>query len=306
MSRASFRLGLLLLATAGLAAGCNKPADKQAPVGDSGSSGGSAKEVVIKITGSDTMINLAADWAAAYRDLHPNVRIEVKGGGSGVGIAALIDGKVAVATSSRTLDKDELKKVKAKTGKDAIQNQVGLDALAIYLHPDNPLESISIEELAGIYSEGGGITQWEDLGVAGGKVQGKIVLVSRQNSSGTYKYFQEAVLGKGKDFRQGMLTQSGSSDVVALVSRTPQAIGYSGMGYKADSVRFLPVAKKKGEKGVLPSIESATDGSYPISRPLFLYTAGEAEGAVKEFLDWVLTAEGQAIVKEAGYVPLPK
>jgi phosphate transport system substrate-binding protein len=136
---------------------------------------------------------------------------------------------------------------------------------------------------------------------------GKIIRVSRQNSSGTYVYFREAVLGERRDYKQGTTAQSGSSDVVALVSKTPCAIGYSGMGYyKADLVKMVKVAKEKGEPAVAPSIESALDGTYPISRPLYLYTLGEPSGTVQEFIQWVRSAEGQKTVEEQGYVPLPK
>jgi phosphate transport system substrate-binding protein len=184
---------------------------------------------------------------------------------------------------------------------------VGIDALAIYVHKNNPIKSITIAELSEIYGENGKINAWQDLGVNNAACRGgKIVKVSRQNSSGTYVYFKEHVLGKTRDYAQGIIAQSGSSDVVTLVAKTPCAIGYSGMGYSTDSVKMVPVAMKKGAKAVAPTVDTATDGSYPISRPLFLYTLGQPKGEVKKFIDWCLGEDGQLIVEDTGYVPMPK
>ena len=141
---------------------------------------------------------------------------------------------------------------------------------------------------------------------AGGAGEGNvsIVRVSRQNNSGTYVYFREAVLGKNREYRLGTIDQSGSKDVVALVENTPNAIGYSGMAYATPSVKMLKVSLKKGGPGVAPTLETAQSGSYPIARPLFLYTNGEPKGAVKDYIDWIMSGEGQAIVQEIGYVPV--
>jgi phosphate transport system substrate-binding protein len=259
----------------------------------------------LKITGSDTMVILAAAWQERYKDVQPQVRIQVKGGGSGVGIAALCTGQIEIATASRRLKPAEAARAQELTGKAPQEFIVGQDALAIYVHPANPLDSITIPQLAEIYGEGGKITAWSDLAVdCAACDEGEIVRVSRQNSSGTYEYFKEAVLGKAGEYKQGATSQSGSSDVVTLIANTPCAIGYSGMGYNNDSVKMLKVAKREGQPPVEPSKATTLDGSYPISRPLFLYTLGKPEGRVKEFIDWILSPEGQQVVERLGYVPL--
>ncbi len=261
----------------------------------------------VKLTGSDTMVNLAQAWAAAFGKEHPNISLQVKGGGSGVGIAALCSGKVKIATASRPMTEKEIELAKKNTGAEPKQFVVGQDALAIYVHRDNPIESISLEELAEIYGENGKIKTWKDLNVDNTACNGgEIIPVSRQNSSGTYAYFKEAVLGANREYKQGITAQAGSSDVVTLVSSTPCAIGYSGMGYKDEKVKVVGVSKEKGNAGVVPSVATALDGSYPISRPLYFYTLGEPTGAVGEFVAWVLSAPGQEIVEQQGYVPVEK
>ncbi len=266
------------------------------------------KAGAIVVDGSDTMVNLSQAWAETYQKSHPGVKIQVSGGGSGVGINSLIAGKVDMANSSRRMDDKEIAKFKENhPGKEPKEHVVGLDALAIYVHKDNPIETIAIEELAEVYGDGGKIDKWVQLGISN-KVcpSDEITRVSRQNNSGTYAYFREHVLGKKRDYKNGSIDQSGSKDVVALVARTPCAIGYSGMGYKTPEVKWLKVAKKKGEAGIAPSEDAARSGTYPISRPLFIYTAGEPQGTVKEFIDWCKTPEGQRIVREVGYVTLEK
>ncbi len=270
-----------------------------------GGCGRSQNGVVIRVEGSDTMVNLAQAWAERYHDKHSFVSVQVLGGGSGVGIASLTDGNCDLANCSRQMREKELERVKAKHGKDAKEHVVGYDALAVYVHKDHPLGSISLEELAEIYGEGGTIVNWSDLGVTvPGCPSGKITRVSRQNNSGTYAYFREAVLGEARDYKLGSIDQSGSKDVVALVSRTPCAIGYSGMGYATDEVKMLYVSRRRGEPGVTPTMENAQNDRYPITRPLLIYTLGEPIGPVKEYLDWILSPEGQKVVEDLGYVPV--
>jgi phosphate transport system substrate-binding protein len=256
---------------------------------------------IVRLEGSDTMVNVAQAWAERYHQKHPEVSVHVLGGGSGVGIASLIDGNCELANASREIEPKEIGRVKARRGAEPITHVVGHDALAVYVHKDNPLDSISIEELAEIYGEGGRITRWSQLGA---KIPGDdaIVRVSRQNSSGTYAYFREAILGKERDYKLGTLDQSGSKDVVALVARTPSAIGYSGMGYATPEVKMLKISKRKGQPGVAPTLENAKKGTYPITRALYIYTAGEPGGAAKQYLDWILSPEGQKVVVELGYV----
>lgn len=265
--------------------------------------GGGSQRTMIQNKGSDTLVNVAQAWAEAYKRVNPNVAIAVSGGGSGTGISALINGTVEIANASRRLTEEEFRLAQEKgfTPKEFV---VGYDALAVYVHKDNPLESITLQQLAEIYGEGGTIEKWSDLGVTvPGCPSDEIVRVSRQNNSGTYYYFREAVLGEGRDYKLGSRDMHGSKDVVDLVSRTPCAIGYSGLAYSTPEVKMLCVAKAEGEPCVRPSEETATDGSYPIARPLFMYTRGEPTGAVKEYLDWILSDEGQCIIQKKNYAP---
>lgn len=258
----------------------------------------------IRLEGSDTMVNLAQAWAEKYHQQHPDVTVQVLGGGSGVGIASLIDGNCDIAPASRKLEEKEIERLKKKRGVEPKEYIVGHDALAVYVHKNNPLDSISIDELAEIYGTDGKIEKWSQLGVDS-KALGNdaITRVSRQNSSGTYVYFREAVLGKKRDYKMGTSDQSGSKDVVALIAHTPTAIGYSGMGYATPEVKMLKISKHKGEPAVAPTVDSAKQGSYPITRPLLLYTAGELAPTVKALLEWIAGPEGQKVVLETGYVP---
>ena len=267
--------------------------------------GGGATGAPVQIQGSDTMVNLAQAWAEAYAGVEKGANIEVGGGGSGVGVAALINGTVDIATSSRDMKPDEKNKAKSSSGKDAIEFTVGYDCLAIYVHKNNPMNEISVEQLDKIFAEGGTITKWSDLGVTvPGCDSSEIIRVSRQSSSGTYEFFREHVLDK-KDFRLGSRDMNGSKEVVELVGSTPCAIGYSGMGYATDQVKMLKVSQRGKTESFAPSVENAQNKSYPIARPLFLYTLGQPEGNARKFLSWVLSEEGQKIVEETGYVPVP-
>lgn len=258
---------------------------------------------VIRVDGSDTMVNLAQAWAETYKQERPVISVQVLGSGTGVGIASLTEGTCDLANASRRMTEKEIQRIKTRRNGEPKEHIVGYDALAIYVHPQNPIESITIEELAEIYGDGGSITQWSQLGVKnpGGD---EIQRISRQNSSGTYAYFRQAVLGEKRDFKDGSIDQSGSKDVVALISRTPSAIGYSGMGYTTPGVKMLKVSKKKGEPGIAPCVETARNDAYPITRPLLIYTLDEPSGSVKEYLDWIFSPKGQAIVHETGYVPV--
>lgn len=265
----------------------------------------STQKAVIQNTGSDTMVNLAQAWAEEYAKIDSTVSVEVSGGGSGTGIAALINGTVDIANCSRKVEPQEIEKAKLNTGKEPKEYLVGYDALAIYVHKNNPLTEISIEQLAEIYAENGTITRWSQLGVtlpAG--ASDEIILVSRQSNSGTYHYFREAILGHGKDFRLGTLDLHGSKDVVELVSRTPGAIGYSGMGYATHQVKMLNVRKAVGEPAYGPTVENTLNQTYPIARPLFMYTLGEPNEIIQNYLNWIHSLAGQQVVMRTGYVPL--
>ena len=259
---------------------------------------------LIQNKGSDTLVNVAQAWAESYREINPDIAVAVSGGGSGTGIAAMINGTVDIANASRAMKQSEIELAQSK-GQDPIQHIVGFDALAVYLHKDNPAESLSLTQLAEIYGEEGQTESWTEIGleVPGCRDQ-EMVMVSRQNNSGTYAYFRSAVLGPQRDYRMGTRDMHGSKDVVDLVENTPCAIGYSGLAYATDHVKLACVSMTEGGDCVMPSVESASDGSYPIARPLFMYTNGEPEGPVKEYLDWIMSDAGQCIILDKGYAPI--
>ncbi len=258
---------------------------------------------LIQNKGSDTLVNVAQAWAEEYQNVNSDVAVAVSGGGSGNGIAAMINGTVDIANASRAMKQKEIDLAKSK-GQNPIEHIVGYDALAVFLHKDNPAKQISIAELAEIYGEEGETEDWTQIGleVPGCKDQ-EMVLVSRQNNSGTYAYFRSAVLGKARDFKMGTNDMHGSKDVVDLVEKTPCAIGYSGLAYATDHVKLACVSKGDGEDCVMPSVKTASDGSYPIARPLFMYTNGEPTGEIKAYLDWIMSDEGQCIILNKGYAP---
>ena len=262
--------------------------------------GGGQDRQVIQNKGSDTLVNVAQAWAEAYQLVDPTTVVAVSGGGSGTGIAALINGTVDIANASRAM-KDKEVQMATDAGHEPIQHIVGYDALAVYLHADNPLSAISIEQLAEIYGDGGGYTNWTDLGVEvpGCKDQ-TMVVVSRQNNSGTYAYFRKTILGKG-DFRLGTRDMHGSKDVVDLVENTPCAIGYSGLAYATDHLKLACISQETGGECTSPSVATASDGSYPIARPLFMYNGGEPSGYVGEYLNWIKSDAGQCIILAKGY-----
>lgn len=256
---------------------------------------------VIQNKGSDTLVNVAQAWAEAYQTVNSDVAVAVSGGGSGTGIAAMINGTVDIANASRKM-KDKEKKQAQERGQNPVEHVVGYDALAVFLHKDNPAKSLSFEQLNDIYSRKGKAKKWSDLGL---KVPGcdsdEIVVVSRQNNSGTYAYFKKAVLGKKGKYRSGTLDMHGSKDVVDLVENTPCAIGYSGLAYATDHLKTACIIGPKGGDCVMPSVPTASDGSYPIARPLFMYTNGEPKGAIKEYMDWLMSDVGQCIILKKGY-----
>ena len=269
------------------------------------SPGGRESRTVIQNKGSDTLVNVAQAWAEQYKQVNPNVAVAVSGGGTGTGISSMINGTVDIANASRKMEPDEVKAA-TDNNHEPVEFTVGYDALAVFLHPDNPISSFTLEQLAGIYGEGGQLERWSDLGVTvPGCPSSEIVRVSRQNNSGTYAYFEEAVMG-GREYKLGSRDMHGSKDVVDLVQNTPCAIGYSGLAYATSRVKMPCIASEAGSPCVAPSVESAIDGTYPIARPLFMYSAGQPTGAVKEYLDWILSDAGQCIIFHAGYAPATK
>ncbi len=291
----SLAMGVLALAVVALGA-----------CGPSGGTDGEPGKTIIQNKGSDTMVNVAQVWAEEYRQVAPDVEVEVSGGGSGVGIAALIRGAVDIANASRDMKPQEIEAAERNTGQHPEEITVGYDALAVYVHKDNPLDEIELARLAEIYEEGGTITRWSQIGVTiPGVSDDTIVRVSRQSSSGTYEFFRDHVLQK-KDFKLGSRDLNGSKEVVELVSTTPTAIGYSGMGYATDHVKMLRLASEAGAPAYAPSVESTNNKTYPLARSLHLYTLGPPQGAIKDYIDWILSPAGQKVVEDSGYVPLAR
>lgn len=258
----------------------------------------------IQNKGSDTLVNVAQAWAEEYGKVKPDVAVAVSGGGSGTGIAAMINGTVDIANASRKMKTKEIEMAEEK-GQQPVEHTVGYDALAVFLNQNNPAVSLTFEQLKQIFGRGGGAEKWSDLGLEVADCDSdEIVVVSRQNNSGTYAYFKEAVLGKKGKYRQGTLDMHGSKDVVDLVEKTPCAIGYSGLAYATEHVKMACVGKEDGADCINPSVATASDRTYPIARPLFMYTNGEPTGAIKEYLDWILSDEGQCIILKKGYAPV--
>jgi phosphate transport system substrate-binding protein len=238
---------------------------------------------VIENKGSDTMVNLALAWAETYNQIYSNVQIAVTGGGSGTGIAALINGTVDMANASRQIKPEEVAEAQAN-GVDPVEYVVAGDAIAIVVHPDNPVNGLTIPQLSDIYS--GKITNWREIG---GEDR-PIVLLSRESNSGTHVFFLENVVRQGRSgdqtlFSPNTLLMPSSEGISAEVRQNPNAIA-------------------AGEPYVLPTVETVKDNSYPIARGLYIYTAGEPQGAIRAYLDWILGSEGQSIVRQQGFVPL--
>ncbi|HEY2980545.1 MAG TPA: phosphate ABC transporter substrate-binding protein [Anaerolineales bacterium] len=256
----------------------------------------------IENKGSDTIVNLALAWAERYQAEHPEVRISVTGGGSGTGIAALINGTVDMANSSRKIKEEEIAEAQSK-GIDPVEFIIARDAIAVFVYPDNPVDQLTLQQISDIYS--GKIRNWLEVG---GEDR-PIVRLSRETNSGTHVYFLETVLRLGqKDnktlFSMDTLLLPSSEGIIAEVRQNPNAIGYDGLGYVPDDLKTIAIAKEAGGPYVLPSIETVNDRSYAIARDLYMYTNGQPTGAVQDYLDWILSDEAQAIVAELGFVPV--
>ena len=258
---------------------------------------------VIHDTGSDTMLNLALAWAEAYREIAPDVDVAVTGGGSGTGIAGLLNGTVDIANASRSLKSDEITDAK-KAGFTPIEHQVAIDALAVIVHTSNPVAALTIAQLADIYT--GRVRNWREVG---GR-DAPIVPVSRESNSGTHVYFLERVIRRGDSenndiFAPSALLMPSSVGITSEVRRNPNAIGYDGLGYvSAETERIVAVAETADGPFVMPSTASAADGSYPLSRPLFMDTHEDPSAAVASYLGWIVGPDGQAIVSDLGFVPI--
>ncbi len=268
-----------------------------------GNKNGAGSLPSLKISGSNTMAQVSTAWAEAF----PKAKVSVGGGGSGIGISELTEGRIDICASSRPMKPEEKAKVKEKMGKEPVEFVVGYDALAIFVHPQNPIKEISIEQLTEIYGEDGTLTKWED--VSPGGLTGPMTILGRENTSGTYEYFHDAIVGKNeagesRKFRGNISTQSSSQSIIDNLATVKSAIGYDGMAFKNDKVNWLAISKKTGEPAVLPNADDARSGKYPIARKLYLYTIGEPAGATKEFIDFALSDAGQKLLAGTGYVSL--
>ena len=291
---------LLILFLTTLLAACGSDSGQQTD-----SPGEGEPKRAIQNKGSDTLVNLALAWAEEYRVVDPSVSIAVTGGGSGTGIASLINGTVDVANASRKMKEKEIEAAQ-ENGIDPIEYTVAIDALAVIVNLENPVNELSIDQLSDMYT--GRITNWKDVG---GNDE-PIILLSRETNSGTHVYFLEEVVRKGDKenediFAPQTLLMPSSVGITSEIRRNANAIGYDGFGYvDPHHEKMIAIARDDESPFIMPSVASGSDGSYPISRGLYMYTAGLPTGVIAEYLDWVMGPEGQQIVADLGFVPLPK
>lgn len=287
----------LLIAVAFATFGCGNQSSSSGGAGNS-------KSGSIQVKGSDTMVNLAQMWAEDYMKDNPQVNIAVTGGGSGTGITAIINGTTDIADSSREMKQKEKDDAKAK-GIDVVENKVALDGIAVVVSKDNKVSELSVDQLADIFS--GNITDWKDVGGD----PGQIVILSRESNSGTHVFFKEHILNKGKsdgkvEYASSALLLPSSQAIVDEVSQNPKGIGYVGLGYVNGNLKALKVKKDAASAGVTPTVATVQDGSYPVSRPLYMYTKQGASQTVLDYLTWIKSPAGQKIVEQLEFVPLNK
>jgi len=292
-------LPLAILLVVGIVlTGCTRPAPSPTPPSTelSGS---------ISIIGSNTVTPLTSVWAEEFMKAHPKVNIAVSGPGSGVGIAALIDGTTDICQASRKIKPEEVDQAQAK-GVEPYEIQVATDALSVVVHPSNPVSELTIAQLSAIYTNQ--ITNWKEVGGS----DAEILVLSRDTSSGTHVFFKEHVVqmqgltteDKSLEYGPHVLFLPSTKEGVDETAKNQNAIFYPGLGYVTDEVKPLAIKKTADDPAVLPSVETALDGTYPIARPLLYYTDGEPTGIIKAFIDYCLSLEGQQKVTEVGYVPL--
>ncbi len=295
-TRQAVKTILILLLAFLLSGGCNG----RNPANDTSTSASRS----IQNKGSDTIVNIALAWAEAYREVDPSVSIAVTGGGSGTGIAALMNGTVDIANASRAMNEDEIAEARAD-GIEPVEHVVAIDALAVILHPDNPVSELTIPQLSDIYT--GRITNWQEVGGH----DAPIILLSRETNSGTHVYFLEEVVRRGDSesteiFAPQTMLMPSSVGITSELRRNPNAIGYDGLGYVDPAhEKVVAVAADANSPFIFPTLETAMSGEYPLARDLYMYTAGEPEGVIAEYLHWILGPMGQQIVANLGFVPLP-
>ncbi len=256
----------------------------------------------IQNKGSDTIVNLALAWAEAYQQVLPEVRISVTGGGSGTGLTALISGTVDIANASRKIKDEEIKAAEAN-GIEPVEHVIARDAIAVIVNPENPIDQLSLEDIARIYR--GEVNNWSELG---GEDR-PIVRLSRETNSGTHVYFLEEVVRLGDKenkeiFSADTLLLPSSEGIISEVRDNPNAIGYDGLGYVVPEVKMLAVTASADQPYVLPSVETVNNGQYPISRDLYMYSRADAPQSVLDYLAWIVSPEAQKIVTQLGFVPI--
>lgn len=274
--------------------------------GGSGPTGSAStsSSAYIENKGSDTMVNLALAWAERYQSEHPEVSLSVTGGGSGTGIAALINNTVGIANASRKIKQQEIDEAKAN-GIIPIEFTVARDAIGVIVNRNNPVDRLTMQQLADIFT--GRINNWSEVG--GNDLE--IVRISRETNSGTHVYFLETVIRLGNKentdiFSRDTLLLPSSEGIIAEVRDNPHAIGYDGLGYITDEVKVIAIAIDDTHPYILPSVDTVNNGSYPIARDLYMYTPGEPSVPVRAYIDWILSAEGQELVLALGFVPIIK
>ena len=258
----------------------------------------------IQNKGSDTIVNLALAWAEKYQAEHPDVSISVTGGGSGTGIAALLNKTVDIANASRQMQAEEIKQAKAN-GFEPVEFVVARDAIAVIVNPTNPVSQLTMQQISNIFS--GKINNWSQVG---GQDR-PIVRLSREVNSGTHVYFRDTVVRLGDKnnktlFATDTLLLPSSEGIISEIRQNPNAIGYDGLGYVPSDLKMVAVAKDTQGPYVLPSIATVNDKSYPVARDLYMYTGGQPTGAVKAYIDWIVSPEAQTIVANLGFVPILK
>ncbi|MBM4170860.1 MAG: phosphate ABC transporter substrate-binding protein [Ignavibacteria bacterium] len=251
---------------------------------------------VITVKGSDTLVILAQRWAEKYMQSHAGITIQVTGGGSGVGIAALINGTTDIANSSRPMKPSEREKLKQRYNSLGVEVKVAKDGLSVYLNEKNSLKELSLEQIKDIYT--GKIKNWKEVG---GK-DSKVIVYGRENSSGTYVFFKDNVLF-GADFLASMQSLPGTAAVVNAVIKDENAIGFGGAAY-AKGIKYVAVKKDNKSKAYEPTEENIKNNNYPISRFLYLYLRNRPTGELKNYIDWILSKEGQELVSKVGYFPV--
>ncbi len=264
----------------------------------------SCGDTEINHQGSDALLEVTTSLAQAYRDAHAGIAISVSGGGSGGGIASLIRGELDIANSNRPLNEKELEAAK-KSDVKPIAHIVGYAGIAIFVHKDNPIKSLTIAQLKALFGDGGTANGWSDLGIRVGTsdADDSVVLVSREDSTGAHEYFLDLVLGNDGSFKTRCINQTSAENVVTMCAQSKNAIGYSGLGYATEDVRVVAIVSESGQPAVLPTIETVLDKSYAISGPLYMYTNGEPTSHIKKYLDWIQGADGQKVMLDQGYVP---